>query len=360
MRKYFWYEFKKNLWAFVLLSVICAVPYLATVSTMELFWGYWSENGTITTQDPSNPNVSLVNWFAIMLCFITPMLVYSFKMNKRGVDAYYALPIKREKLYFVRTVMGVLLVLIPYTVSYWLGFVVLLCRTQNIYNMGYYVPGYFIFIAYMVLLFGTNAFIYTRANKPADGVVLMLAYALIGSLAVEYVSQLFHTNFQWRSTENVMTFGGANAFTDNLSAWIRGKQCRWDWTMFVFPDFYGVSGYTLLFLSLKKDRGENAEQVCESWFGYKLLIPLYIALYIGAVIENLELLNICIITVCGIVATALWRRKFRFSWKYWLLLAGAVALGIMLGLLCQLTVLPDVNLPQQSEIPCKMLASMLY
>ena len=356
MKKFFLHELKSFLWAFVLLTVVCTVPYLATVSTMALQYTYWSPEGVQMTGNPADPNLSLVNWLAIALCFIVPALVYSFKMSRRGVDAYYALPLKKEKLYFVRTAVGALLVVVPYTAAYWLGFLALVFREGNAFAMGWYVPTYFGFVAYLVLLFGFNAFAYTRANKTADGVVFMLAYAFLGLLAVEYVQKITHQYFYWWTTESFTSFGGASAFTSNMTAMIRGTQTRWSPFTFILPVGYGGAGYALLFALAKKEKGEAAEQVCASWFGYKVLIPLYLALWIAVFGGNIDIFNLCLVAVCGIVAIVVWQRKFSFSWKYWLLLVGAIGAGILLGWVCQFTVPPDTNLP--TEMFAGVLASV--
>lgn len=346
MKKFFVHELKSFLWAFVLLTVVCAVPYLATVSTMPLYYTYWLE-GIQMNGAPTNPNVSLVNWLAIALCFVAPPLVYSFKMSKRGVDAYYALPLKKEKLYFVRGAVGALLVLVPYTLAFWLGFLALVLRAENGFAMGWYVPTYFGFVLYLVLLFGLNAFAYTRANKLADGVVFMLAYAFLGTLAVEYIQQITHQYFYWWTTENFSSFGGAAAFTANMNEMIWGHQTRWSPFTFILPVVYGGAGYALLFALANKEKGEAAEQVCLSWFGYKVLIPLYLALWIALFGGTIDVFNLCLVAVCGIVAIVVWQRKFAFSWKYWLLLAGTIGVGILLGWVCQFTVPPDTNLPTE-------------
>jgi hypothetical protein len=142
--------------------------------TMWYEWEDW-DTGVIK-QAVQSPNVSLVFGELLILLFVVPMLMYSFKMSKRGVDGYYSLPLKKEKLYFVLTMVGLILVIVPYTVAYWSGFLALLCREGNPYQMGYFVPAYFVGVLFALFLYGVNAFVFTRANRTSDGVVFMLSY----------------------------------------------------------------------------------------------------------------------------------------------------------------------------------------
>ena len=111
MIRYLKYELKKNFWTLVVLTAIAVIVYVVTVSTSKLF-----STGTygIFNQDPQ---ISLIYTILGIFCAVVPVLMYSFKMNKRSVDAFYSLPIKKEKMYLVKTLMGLLLVLIPYTIA---------------------------------------------------------------------------------------------------------------------------------------------------------------------------------------------------------------------------------------------------
>ena len=133
MKRYFIYELKKNFWPLVILTAISAGLYLVTLSYFNPVSRYAEDSVVINT-----PPLSTVMIELCILCIVAPILMYSFKMNKRSVDAFYSLPIKREKIYLVKTLVGLLLVLIPYTLSYWLGFLSVVVR-ENHYHLVYFV-----------------------------------------------------------------------------------------------------------------------------------------------------------------------------------------------------------------------------
>ena len=96
MIRYLKYELKKNFWTLVVLTAIAVIIYVVTVSTSKLF----STGGTygIFNQDPQ---LGLIYTILGIFCAVVPVLMYSFKMNKRSVDAFYSLPIKKEKMYLL-------------------------------------------------------------------------------------------------------------------------------------------------------------------------------------------------------------------------------------------------------------------
>lgn len=120
MKRYFRYEFVKNLKMLGLLTAICSVVYVVTMASSRLI--------APGTNQPWPSRISVVYALLGILSFVVPALMYSFKMNKRSADVFYSLPLKREKIYLVKTLVGLILVLLPYTVAYFLGFITVALR----------------------------------------------------------------------------------------------------------------------------------------------------------------------------------------------------------------------------------------
>ena len=94
----------------------------------------------------------------------------------------------------------------------------------------------------------------------------------------------------------------------------------------------GVLGYVLLFYSLRFEKAEDAEQVSESRFGYKFLIPVYAAFLMG-ISYDLSVQTLAMILIAEIIATIVYKRKFRFEKKEWLRIGVGLLVGIVLGLI---------------------------
>lgn len=330
--KFFCFEIKKHLWAFVVLVAVCTLPYIVELSTMDFSYVYrhYQTGEMFTVLHSSQIGLAL---FALgALCFLSPVLVYSFKMSKRGVDGYYSLPLKKEKLYLVKTMVGLLLVLIPFTVMYWSGFLTLLCRAENPYDMFWYLPAYFGSALLGICLFGLNAFLFTRGNSVADGIVFMLAYIPFFVMLYAYCIEAFNLS-NYPSETGFFSFGSLVQFGTAMNDLIlRYENVSLSPLTFVVMPILGVAGYALLFILLPYEKGENAEQVSDSWFGYKILIPVYTAILI-ALNDASYIIFFCLIAMSAIIATVVYQRKFKFHLKWWGMIGGALMLGLFLGLI---------------------------
>ena len=332
MRKYFAYAFKKRIWTLVLLCCVCALPYMVMTSSMRMVWEYTGEYDGIKERIIYSPNLSFVLVIGMLLTFITPVMVYSFKMKKRSVDCYYALPLKKEKLYLAETMVGLCLTLIPFTVAYWGGFFALWIRPDNPYHMIWYLPAYFTFLAFLIFLYGWNAFAFTRANSVGDGIVFMFAYTFILFVVTSSVASVFNwEGLDWDFCVYTMPPAGMFSFGEAIEWLIRGNTEAADWAIsgYIIPVILGIFGYFILFFNLRFERAENAEQVSDSWFGYKVVIPVYTICLLGLWEGLGEALLFVMIVLAAVISTIVYQRKFRFSWKYWLMIGGALTLGLI-------------------------------
>ena len=270
------------------------------------------------------------------MCFVVPALMYSFKMNRRSADAFYSLPIRREKLYLGKTLVGLILVFVPYTVAYVAGFLCVAFR-ENYYDLIWYLPGYFGGILFGLSLYGVAAFSFARANRVADGVIFMIFYALIGLLIASLVEAIeIERGIPYDERMETVYFspmGCFVVFSEKIDALLReGGNQDLDFLMFLFVFLHAIAGFALLFLLPRFDKGEDAEQYSDSWFGYRVMIPLYTALLIG-LMGGTEALYIVLFTVAAIVMTIIYRRKALFSWQYWVMIAVGALGGIVLNLI---------------------------
>ena len=333
MRKYFLYELKKHLWTLVILTALCAVPYVMNMATMRMYY-------VSTVTDPMkvvlDSGINGVFIPLLILLFAVPILMYSFKMSKRGVDGYYSLPLKKEKMYFVLTMVGLILVLVPYTVSFWGGFFTLLCRQGNPYRMGYYVPTYFAGLCFAIFLYGVNAFVFTRANRVSDGVIYMVAYAFVGSAIVRYIESNClpqGSYIGYRITNAFIFSGGMFQFVDSIQDLICGSSASFrgiGW-WFGLTVGAGVICYALFFYLLRFEKGEDAEQNSESWFGYRVLIPVYMSISVGGAVW--DSISLIVALVFATVATIVHKRTFRLKGEDFIPSGIGIVLGFLLRVL---------------------------
>ena len=338
MKRYFSYELKKNLGAFVVITAIMSVLYVITTSTATLFDGRpWADVLSNRWRYNRSTQIGVIYTMLGIISFVVPVLMYSFKMNKRSIDAFYSLPVKREKIYLVKTLVGLFLVLVPYTIAYWLGFLTIALR-ENYFYLIHYFSGYFGGLLYGICIYGICSFAFTRANRIIDGVIFILAYTFVGCMVVGTIGEIFDiwvSDFIW----NFTPFGGLIDFGNNINSLIRcdrlERYYEWNTSMFLYPVLFASISYFLMFFLLKYEKGENAEQNSDSWFGYRTLIPVYMALFLGFVHVTLRswnevLLFVCLSVVSGVVLTIVYKRKVFFGWRCCCMIGAGLAVGLIL------------------------------
>ena len=335
MRKYLWYELKKNLWLFVLLTVALALPYCISMATLYRYTVN-TETGNVSIWDPGLNGLYIG---MVLLVIAAVVRCFSFKMDRRGVDCFFALPIKRWKQYLVRTLLGLCLVAVPVTIAYWSGFLVLALRPNNPYDLVWYVPAYFLMLFFGVCLFGFFSFVYTRANTIGDGLVYILAYMLVFYLISSALYYLSGTAFV--DVDSYMDIFGGSQVIEALSWRIRRSDKPWNisipYGQCVFPIVLGVLGYTLQFALLHKDKAENAGQVSESWFGYKTLIPVYVIFSTSIFTISPDKIGTSLVSMTVLAHLAYgaaigYKRRTWVGWKYLIVILCAIAVSIAVGL----------------------------
>lgn len=63
------------------------------------------------------------------------------------------------------------------------------------------------------------------------------------------------------------------------------------------------------------------------------MIPLYIVAFFSSISYSLDMLPlyICLIAIGAIIMTIVYTRKILFNWRYWLMIAASIAVGLILN-----------------------------
>lgn len=271
MKKYFTYELKRNWLTLTIITVFSCIIYIAAILNMEFIYDY-------EVKEAINPPIFIPTIILSILCTIIPILLFSFKMKSRQVDYYYSLPLKRQKIYFIKALIGLIMVLIPYTICYWLGFLVVITK-PNIFELWVFIPMYFISLPLAILLFGINTFIFTRANHLIDGIIFITLYACAIPLLVGYIDMKdinflnSYYDFSYWFTYSPLTWLNtccSNALIKNFYAF--NIQ---DLIMIIYTLLIGIGSWLGLFMIVKKEKAEKAGSISDSNLGYCILIPYY-------------------------------------------------------------------------------------
>ena len=104
-----------------------------------------------------------------------------------------------------------------------------------------------------------------------------------------------------------------------------------------------AAAYTLLFVCADRDKSENADQISSSWWGYKVLIPAYLALAVAVLRPDLlfggvdwwMVLIWVVLLVLALVLYFAYRRSFRLKKRDVIALAASFAGGVLVALLTE-------------------------
>ena len=200
-----------------------------------------------------------------VLCIAVPVMQFSYRMRGRDIDLWYSLPVTREKLTLARTLGGLMLIFVPYTLSYWFGFVIVLLR-ENYFVLYGYPLYYLVSLPLGALLFGVYSFLYTRANSVGDGLVCMAGWTFALMLPFAFLSVQFprldlpRSFSVWQLTPFGLLSLSADYFNELICADALPTLLPLAWTIPLTVS-EGAGAYAGLFLTARRHKAENGGQL---------------------------------------------------------------------------------------------------
>lgn len=359
MKKALWCEVKRNLLPLVIFAAIALIVGVSYTSTMELRVGAFA----------SFRYDSGLACYAILLCVlctVAPVMQFSYRMKQRSVDLWYSLPITRKQLVLVRTLAGLLLVFVPFTIAYWPGVAIVAMRinelASSVRGFHFQYIHYLSCFAQMLLLgtclFGVNAFLFTRGNSMFDGIFFILGWAILVPLFVVVLNDDFAFDFYWQGASGRQTWVNSSLFftyffTYSPVAWT-GAAFEKLITVGAFFDnefhfmvtsilgvLEGAAAYLALFLLADRDKSENVGQISSSRMGYKVLLPALEAGVIALIIVSVgwgwfdwnTVFYLVLVALCALAFYFAYRRSFRLKISDILSVILALVAGVLLVLL---------------------------
>ncbi len=325
MKESIQYEIKRILLPLCIFAAITTALFAVTALSSDfiLTQGFPEQSGTITSLYPGNPLGFVPAVTLCFLCYIVPCIQFSYRMKPRSVDLWYSLPVKRDTLLLVRTIGGLMLVFIPYAISYTVGVTIIAC-SENIFHMSIYAALFFASLPAGILLFGINSFLFSRANSVGDGIIFMLAGTFLLTQPAlylkTYVSDLPREAL---NSAQFTTFGPTEVIFQFFNAAIcyRTSQQPYAWIPLTLTAIEGIAAWFGLFYTAKSHRAESAGQISDSWFGLKFMIPYYLFFAAACTpaknVYNLEwqipFVEYTLMIVLAVIAYFVYRRSFRLK-----------------------------------------------
>ena len=300
------YFFKKRLQLITILSVILAIiVFIISYDNNYVHDTRVYDHATgayFTVSTPVNVPFDSLRILVIILAIVIPIFEFSFKMKKISIDQMYSLPIKREKLYITKYLVGLVEIIIPITISFLFMVLLIICK-ENMFKTLFFIPYYFGLIIITTILYTLVVFIFTRCNNVIDGVVLIGLYLLVFLLLVSAIKTRVNWSFL-QYISNFSIFTPLSTFDDYMGSFICNKNPsesiinEFMWSLIVEIILFVIMT-VLFFVLLKKQKAEDAEQISNSYFGYNLMIPLYLFSIFTIEINASQTLIIIILALIG-------------------------------------------------------------
>ena len=262
-----------------------------------------------------------------------------FKMKKVGVDQMYSLPLKKEKIYLGKFLAGYGTFFVAFTCSF-VAAALSICAFGD-FSFKYLIFLYLSNLLMGLLFYGLIFFIVYAQNTLVDAIFNVLMFLLLFALGISAINKVtdhlfqFHFISRWSLDEiSFFPFGfilllnqyftlglaGMNSSSMNeRNALGRNGLISAICYIIIFVIFVFVFLY-----KLKKDKPEKVNQISDSYFSYRIMIPFIIItsflniFYINAFTYLLFLLLAYLLYV-------MYQRKLKLNRRSWIMM-GVIAL----------------------------------
>ena len=130
--------------------------------------------------------------FAIILVLITPFIQYNYLFSKKSVDVYHAIPVKRSELFVTQFISSLILVLIPFTINYFLGNILIMTLFNT--KVDFMFQNYLSTIFFLLIIQSLSTFIILNTGTLLDSLIhtiIFLIYPFFIFLTLNVFSDRF-------------------------------------------------------------------------------------------------------------------------------------------------------------------------
>lgn len=221
--------------------------------------------------------------FICLLVYVAPVLEFSFFKKRINLNCAYSMPISRRAMGMVHYISGAIIVALPYTLSYILNFIMILTRGTEHYNLAHIAGHYFLCLILGLAIYSLMAFVFNEANTTGDGIWFMFLWTFVTFFAVialdkvtTAMSYYVLEPIPWALISEITT-GYKHLIELDVpkyydSGFLETSEYIF-WT--VSWILIGIASGVGFFLSFGKRRMEKTEEISDSFFGYRVLIPYF-------------------------------------------------------------------------------------
>lgn len=253
-----------------------------------------------------------------ILTYVLPVMEFSFFKKRIDLDCAYSLPISRRAMGTVHYLVGLIMLCGAFTASYLVNFMLLLSRGPGWFNFTPMLAHYFLSLLLGVVMYAVMVFVFNEANTKGDGIWFMILYTFIFFLLVWAFGNL---TGKWYDGSPGLSWGVIGRLTTNYQYlveldstnkadfWQTPENVGW----FVFWTAAGIASAVGFFFTFGKRRMEKTEEISDSYFGFRVLIPLYAVSGMIAFPVSDVIIFWVIIELLALLGYTIYRRGFHYK-----------------------------------------------
>lgn len=263
---------------------------------------------------------------SLALAYALPPVLFKYVDKKCSADAYFTLPIARNKVARANLVFGSLLLVVPHIFNQ----MVLLLIDKNYSIFGPLFVGIVAYIALMTF----NSFTFLVANSVFDGIVMEFAYTFIPFLAYILVNSIITRFIYGLSSIDGEIFARMSLPMMTIGRLMELNGPEYNIRLLLCAIVYLILGLVGVYFQYTKRKIERAENLSGEKLSYPLIINLYVIVLMLSVSFGLNINDVglwiwyFLLFMAYIVANFVYKRKIQITVKN----IAVVALSILLSL----------------------------
>lgn len=325
-KRYFTYRLRATAFRTLILSILAAVLSNAITSVIVNDSGYDSGMG-------------IIGIFVSIAAILVPMLeTYQLK-QRRTLDLVFALPVTKSQLAVAHFLSG-LCQMVTISVVTCLSTMVaiaaknpqVISRDSKPYVIGWIIPYFLLTLLGGIFLYSVVTFLFSQGNTVGDGAVF--AFGVPGGFALLcwYIESMISNYFALNERIDGEIIELANCFsliyepyryykylvepelTVNASIRLPMPPSTLAVVSCVLWILFGIAAFFGFVHHVKSYRAEKAGGISDSFFGYRVLIPLYGCILVAINGTNIDGVFLTFVLVAMVVAYFVYRRSFRIKY----------------------------------------------
>lgn len=267
--------------------------------------------------------------------FILPWYIFRFTTDKRALDTFYSLGIKRKKYFDTKIFLTILIMIIPYIINLILGLIILYLNNLYTNTFAEIIKFSILALILAILLLGFNLWAFNKANSLLDGILINIAYHVLPAIMIlcfVYIADGMYAGNRAYLLSNKINYISLiynigivlSYFFEKINIAQAGTSyinSKLDLTALIVILIITIFSWVLFYIEINKRRAEASGQLSNNIFAYPgLNLLALISLMLTANYYNSEnIVNMfaiyTIIFIIYLIANFIYKREIKISFK---------------------------------------------